>query len=71
MSKRVWTCLACLIQESGMYTIAGWPILTFFAVAVVSIPLFLDSRYRSFVSWVMVPVLFEGAVFSLIWPHVR
>ena len=71
MFKRVWSCLACRIQESSMHSIAGWPILTLFAVTVISIPLFLDSRYRSFVSWVMVPVLFEGAIFSLIWLHTR
>jgi hypothetical protein len=54
-----------------MQSIAGLSILTLFAAAVVSIPLFLDSHYRGFVSWVMVPVLFEGAIFSLIWLHVR
>jgi hypothetical protein len=54
-----------------MQSIAGWPILPLFAVAVVSIPLFLDSRYRGFLSWVVVPVLLEGAIFSLIWLHAR
>jgi len=57
-------------RKLGMHLIAGWPILTALAITSGSVPLLLDSRYRSIVGWVMIPVLLEGAMLTLIYINV-
>lgn len=53
-----------------MHSIGGWPILAIFGGAVASAPLLIDSRYRGVIGWVVVPILFGGAILSMIYFHV-
>lgn len=48
-----------------MHLIVGWPILTVFAVAALTLETVADSHSRSIVNWIVLPALFVGAVMHL------
>ena len=55
----------------GMNSIAGWPILVVLALTALSIAAWADSRTRTIVNWLVLPVLLEGALMGWLFTSLR
>jgi hypothetical protein len=57
-----WMFVELAKEDPGMHLIAGWPMLSVLAVTTLSAATLADSRSRSVVNWVVLPVLLEGVI---------
>ena len=77
MALVVWTgdCIYTDVRWNerglGMHLIAGLPILVAVALAAISIVTLTDSRIRTIVSWLVLPLLLEGAVVQWLYSNVH
>lgn len=54
-----------------MNFIAGWPILVVLALTALSIAAWADSRTRTIMNWLVLPILLEGALMDWFYTSLR
>ncbi|MDR3776771.1 MAG: hypothetical protein P4K97_07730 [Terracidiphilus sp.] len=57
-----WMLVELAMEDPGMHVIASWPMLSVLAGMSLSSVTLADSRSRSVVNWVVLPILIEGAI---------
>lgn len=61
-----------LVKEGpGMNLISGWPILVVLGLTALAIAGWADSRTRTIVNWLLLPILLEGALMDWFYTSLR